>query len=420
MAGRLSRVCVLGLGSIGLPTAAMLASRGVEVIGCDIDPRVVARVNAGRPHVREPDLDRLLAQAVRTGRLRAQGEPAEAEAFLIAVPTPVGRDHAPDLSFVDAAARSIAPLLRPGDLVVLESTVPVGTTERIAANLAAARPDLAFPRYGETPPRGAVHVAHCPERVLPSAILRELVANDRVLGGLTPACAEKARALYATFVTAALLLTDCRTAELVKLAENAFRDVNLAFANELAAICERLGVDVWRAIALANRHPRVAILRPGAGVGGHCIPLDPWFLIGAAPDEARLLRTARAVNDDQPMRVAARIAAAASSLREPVVACFGLTYKPDVADLRESPALAIVHALAERGGLELFVCDPWVEALPESLAGSCSARLVGPEEALARADVVAFLVPHAAFRGIDPERLAGKRVIDPAGVLAEG
>ncbi len=420
MAGRLSRVCVLGLGSIGLPTAATLASRGVEVIGCDIDPRVVARVNAGKPHVREPDFARLLAAAVQTGRLRAQGEPAEAEAFLIAVPTPVGRDHAPDLSFVDAATRSIAPLLRPGDLVVLESTVPVGTTERIAADLAAARPDLAFPRYGETPPRGAVHIAHCPERVLPGAILRELSANDRVMGGLTPACAEKARALYAMFVTGALFVADCRTAELVKLAENAFRDVNIAFANELAAICERLGVDVWTAIRLANRHPRVAIHRPGVGVGGHCVPVDPWFLIASAPDEARLMRTARTVNDDQPARVAARIAAAASSVRDPVVACFGLTYKADVADLRESPALAVVHALAERGGMELLVCDPWVGALPASLAKYCSVRLVGLEEALARAAVVAFLVPHAAFRGIDPEWLACKRVIDPAGVLAGG
>ncbi|MCS6853725.1 MAG: nucleotide sugar dehydrogenase, partial [Elioraea sp.] len=262
MDGRLSRVCVLGLGYVGLPAAAMLASHGFEVIGCDIDPRVVARVNEGKPHFREPDLDMLLAAAVQTGRLRAQAEPAEAEAFLIAVPTPFGPDRAPDLSHVEAATAAIAPLLRPGDLVVLESTVPVGTTERIAAQLAAARPDLAFPRYGETPPPGAVHLAHCPERVLPGAILRELAANDRVVGGLSQACGARARALYERFVTGDIHLTDCRTAELVKLAENAFRDVNIAFANELAAICDRIGVDVWRAIRLANCHPRVAILRP--------------------------------------------------------------------------------------------------------------------------------------------------------------
>lgn len=418
MAGGVSRVCVLGLGYIGLPAAAMLASRGFEVIGCDIDPRVVARVNAGKPHFREPDLDMLLAAAVQTGRLRAQGEPAEAEAFLIAVPTPFGPDHAPDLSFVEAATRSVAPLLRPGNLVVLESTVPVGTTERIAARLAAARPDLAFPRYGEAPPRDAVHLAHCPERVLPGAILRELVANDRVVGGLTEACGERARALYESFVAGSILVTDCRTAELVKLAENAFRDVNIAFANELATICDRLGVDVWAAIRLANRHPRVEILRPGAGVGGHCIPLDPWFLIAAAPEEARLIRTARAVNEARPARVVERIAARAARFRDPVVACFGLTYKADVDDLRESPALAIVRALVERGGMTLLVCDPWVEALPPALAGLAAVCLVGIDEALRAADVVAFLVPHRAFRRIELRHVLDKAVVDPVGLLA--
>ncbi|MCS6920326.1 MAG: nucleotide sugar dehydrogenase, partial [Elioraea sp.] len=251
----MSRVCVVGLGHVGLPAAAMLAARGCTVIGCDSDPRVVARVNDGRPLFREPDLDGLVADAVRTGRLRAQGTPAEAEAFVIAVPTPLRRDRSPDLSHVDAATEAIAPLLRPGTLVVLESTVPVGTTERLAALLAAARPDLVVPRFGEAPPPGAVHLAHCPERVLPGAILRELVANDRVIGGLTPACAERARGLYARFVKGDLIITDCRMAELVKLAENAFRDVNIAFANELAAICDRVGVDVWTAIRLANRHP---------------------------------------------------------------------------------------------------------------------------------------------------------------------
>jgi UDP-N-acetyl-D-mannosaminuronic acid dehydrogenase len=412
------RLCVLGLGYIGLPTAAMLASRGHAVLGCDTDARVVAAVQAGRPHFREPDLAMLLAAAVQTGRLTAATAPAEADAFLIAVPTPFAAGHQPDLSHVEAALAAVAPLLRPGNLVVLESTVPVGTTEALARRLAALRPDLAIPQRGEAAPPGAVHLAHCPERVLPGAMLRELVANDRIIGGLTEACAERARALYESFATGALHVTDCRTAEFVKLAENAFRDVNIAFANELAALCERLELDPWAAIALANRHPRVSILNPGAGVGGHCIAVDPWFLVAAAPEEARLIRAARGVNDARPAQVAARIQALSSRFRAPVIGCFGLAYKADVEDLRESPALAVVEALAG-AGLRLLVCEPFIQALPPSLAAQPHVSLATAEQARSGADIIAFLTPHRAFRRLSPHLFAEKAVVDAAGVLAQ-
>ena len=416
----MSKVCVVGLGYIGLPTAAMLASRGHEVLGCDINECVVAGVNSGRAHFREPDLDMLLAAAVQTGRLRAATRPAAADVFVLAVPTPFTDGRKPDLSFVDAATDAIAPLLKPGNTVILESTSPVGTTERIAARLAAAVPGLRLPRFGEPAPEGAVHLAHCPERILPGNMLRELVSNDRIVGGMTDDCAQRARALYETFVTGKIFLTDCRTAEFVKLAENAYRDVNIAFANELALICDRLGLDVWKAIALANRHPRVQVLQPGAGVGGHCIAVDPWFLVDAAPAEARLIRTAREVNDARPHLVVDRIRALAERFRKPVVACFGLTYKPDVEDLRESPAVTIVRALAETGDMELLVCDPWVRALPPELAEIGRVRLVDAETARREADVVAFLVAHSHFRRMETRLFLNKAVVDPVGLMAAG
>lgn len=411
------RICVIGLGTIGLPTAAMLAVHGLEVAGCDIDPQVVASINAGRSHIREPGLDELLVTAVQSGRLRADTLPAEAECFLIAVPTPLGANRQPDLSHVEAATTAIAPLLRPGNLVVLESTVPVGATEQLAARLAMLRPDLSFPRHGEAPPMGCVHVAHCPERVLPGGALRELVANDRLLGGLTPVCAARARTVYARFVTGTLHATDSRMAELVKLAENTFRDVNIAFANELAAICERLGVDAWQAIAFANRHPRVQILQPGVGVGGHCIAVDPWFLAAAAPEEARLMRMAREVNDARPGAIVARIRAAAARFRRPVVACLGLTYKADLADLRNSPALQVAEELACDEAFELILCDPMLESLPPSLQGRRHVAFLAPEAALVRADIIALLVPHRAFRELDPAGFAGSVVIDAVGIM---
>jgi UDP-N-acetyl-D-mannosaminuronic acid dehydrogenase len=312
---------------------------------------------------------------------------------------------------VEAAADALAPLRRVGDTVILESTVPVGTTEALAARLRAARlraarPDLRVP--------GEVAIAYCPERVLPGRILREMAENDRVVGGLTPACAAAAAALYRGFVRGEVLLAEPRMAELVKLAENAFRDVNIAFANELSLLCGRLGVDARRAIALANRHPRVQVLQPGVGVGGHCIPIDPWFLAAAAPEDARLIRAARAVNDDIPRRIAQRLRDAAARFGAPRIACLGLAYKPDVGDLRESPALAIVAELL-RDGLDVIVADPFVAALPTSLDGTA---WMNPAEAVAAADIVAILVAHTPYRALDPAIFAGKVVLDTVGLLA--
>jgi UDP-N-acetyl-D-mannosaminuronic acid dehydrogenase len=397
---------VHGLGHVGLPVAALLAEAGHEVTGCDPRAELVAAVNAARPGSPEPGLDALLARVVATGRLSAAARSVAAEFHLIAVPTPLAAGHAPDLGHVYQAADAIAPLLRAGDTVILESTVPVGTTEALAARLAAARPGLAVP--------GAVHIAHCPERVLPGRVLHELVHTDRVIGGLTPACAEVAAELYRDVVRAALLQATARVAEMVKLAENAFRDVNIAFAHELAAIAERLGVDVRQVIALANRHPRVGILSPGVGVGGHCIAVDPWFLVAAAPAETPLIQAARAVNDAVPGRIVARVKAAASGFAAPRIACLGLAYKPDVADLRESPAVAIAAELV-RAGFAVSVADPFVAAPPAALR---DVPRMEAAAAIAAADVVAILVAHTPFRALDRAVFEGKVVVDAVGLFA--
>ncbi|WP_372621240.1 UDP-N-acetyl-D-mannosamine dehydrogenase [Falsiroseomonas sp.] len=407
----MSDVCVVGLGHVGLPTAALLAEAGHRVVGCDTAPEVVARVNAGRAGLHEPGLDALLARAGE--RLRAQAVPAAAEFHLITVPTPLGEVRRADLSHVWAAADAVAPVLRAGDCVILESTVPVGTTERLAARLAGRRPDLVFPAHGGPSLPGCVHVAHCPERVMPGRALHELVHNDRVIGGLGAGCAARAAEVYRGFVRGAPVLADCRMAELVKLAENAFRDVNIAFANELAAVCGRFGLDVWQAIGLANRHPRVNVLSPGAGVGGHCVAVDPWFLVEGAPEEARLVRAAREVNDATPHRVVAQLRQAAARFAAPRVACLGLAYKPDVGDLRESPAVVIAEALL-REGMAVSVCDPFVARLPDAVVG---AVLRDPAAAIAEADVVAILVAHTAFRGLDRALFGGKAVVDAVGLL---
>ena len=401
----MTAVCVHGLGYIGLPTAALLADAGREVIGCDINADLVARVNEGRAGFPEPGLDALLARAVASGRLRARSTPAPAAFHVIAVPTPFAAGHRPDLAAVEAATDALAPVLRAGDTVILESTVPVGTTQALAARIARHRPDLTVP--------GAVHVAHCPERVLPGRILHELVRNDRIVGGLTPACAEAAATLWRGVVQGELVLTEARMAELVKLAENAFRDVNIAFANELALVCERMGVDARQAIALANRHPRVQVLQPGAGVGGHCIAVDPWFLVAGAPAETRLIQAARAVNDAVPGRIAARLKAAAARFAAPRVACLGLAYKPDVADLRESPAVAIAAELL-REGLDVIVADPFAAALPSALDGATRMEAAA---AVACADIVAILVAHTPFRALDRALFGGKVVVDVVGAL---
>lgn len=402
----MSTVCVHGLGHIGLPTAAMLAEAGHDVVGCDVNSSVVALVAAGRAAFREPGLDALVARAMQSGRFRVQAHPAPAAFHLIAVPTPCMAGQLPDLRCVEAATDALAPLLRAWDIVILESTVPVGTTEALAARLRTARPDLRLP--------GEVAIAYCPERVLPGRILRELAENDRVVGGLTPTCAAAAAGLYHGFVRGEVILADARMAELVKLAENAFRDVNIAFANELSLLCDRLGVDARQAIALANRHPRVEVLQPGVGVGGHCIPVDPWFLAAAAPEEARLIRAARAVNDAVPRRMAQRLRDAAARFDAPRIACLGLAYKPDVGDLRESPAVAVVSALL-RDGLDVVVADPFVAALPPVLG---DVAWMEAADAVAAADIVAILVAHTQYHALDRALFEGKVVLDPVGLLA--
>lgn len=413
----MAEVCVAGLGYIGLPTAAMLASRGHQVTGFDINAAAVASINAGHPHFHEPDLQMLLSAAISTGRLKAQTEPVQADYYIIAVPTPLVAGNKPDLSYVEAACDAIAPYLRPGSTVILESTSPVGTTERMCDRIAAARPDLSVPHYMDTSGEFDIHVCHCPERILPGQMLRELVSNDRIIGGVTDTCAQKGAALYETFVQSNLLVTDCRTAEFVKLIENAYRDVNIAFANELSLICEHLGIDVWQAIELANRHPRVKILQPGPGVGGHCIAIDPWFIIDSAPNLSCMIRSAREVNHRKPQWVIGKVRALARRFKRPVVSFYGLTYKPDIDDLRESPALEIVRDLALDGSLKIMVCDPYVRSLPPSLKDLPNVRLVGADEARREADIVVFLVGHRQFRRLESNGFLNKVVVDTIGLL---
>jgi len=411
---KFKRVAVFGLGYVGLPVAAALASRGIEVIGVDIDQRIADVINDGRIHIVEPDLDMIVQAAVSAGKLRATTKPEEADAFIIAVPTPFCGDHQPDLSHVRDATMAIAPLLKEGNLIVLESTCPAGTTEQICAWISERRSDLLLP--SEEGEKADVHIAHCPERVLPGRVLRELVDNDRIIGGISPRCAEMAAELYQNFVRGEMHLTNARTAELAKLAENAYRDVNIAFANELSIICDRLGINVWELIELSNRHPRVQILSPGPGVGGHCIAIDPWFIISAAPEDAKVMRAARGVNDRKPQHVFTKVKAAAERLRDPVIACLGLSYKADIDDLRASPALEIVEMLARDSVGELLVVEPNLKQLPAALRDFSCVKPSELRQALHRADIILLLVDHRQFRRIDPEILKPKITIDTRGV----
>lgn len=412
----IKRISVIGLGYIGLPTAAMFASRKIEVVGVDVNQRAVDTINKGEIHIVEPDLDMVVHAAVHEGYLRATTKPEPVEAFLIAVPTPFkGDNHEPDLSYIEAASRAIAPVLVPGNLVILESTSPVGATEAMAGWLAEARPDLTFPQtHGE----GAdIRIAHCPERVLPGKVMQELITNDRVIGGMTRRCSEESARLYKTFVTGeCVIASGPRVAEMAKLTENSFRDVNIAFANELSLICDRLDMDVWELIRLANRHPRVNILQPGPGVGGHCIAVDPWFIVSSAPETARLIRTAREVNDSKPEWVLEKISAAigAHLMAHPgrtaadvTVAVYGLAFKPDIDDLRESPALEIVRALSEKAPTQIMAVEPHIKRLDTEWSDKIS--LATYEDASTRADIHVLLVDHAAFKKSDP----------PSGILID-
>ena len=420
-------ISMVGLGYIGLPTAAVFASRKQRVIGVDVNQEAVNIINNGEIHIVEPELDIIVHAAVKQGYLRATTVPEPADAFLVAVPTPFhtdenGQHHKADLSYIEAAAKAVAKVLQPGNLVVLESTSPVGATEQMAAWLAEARPDLTFPQtHGEA---SDIRIAHCPERVLPGHVIRELVENDRVIGGMTPKCAEVACELYQIVVEGECVATTARTAEMAKLTENSFRDVNIAFANELSTICHELDINVWELIALANRHPRVNILTPGAGVGGHCIAVDPWFIVDACPEQAKLIRTAREVNDAKPQWVlhqvkealnAAHQAAPEARRSDLTVACLGVAFKPDIDDLRESPALHIAEQIAELG-CRVQVVEPNITALPSSLTKP-NVALAALEEAIAQADILCVLVKHKPFIKQVAQVRQKPCVIDAVGLL---
>lgn len=416
-------VSVIGLGYIGLPTAAVLAASGHRVIGVDVNQHAVETINAGRVHIVEPGLGDLVAATVGRGALKATAVPEPADAFLIAVPTPFKGDHEPDLRYVQSACEAIAPVLKKGDVVILESTSPVGATEQVAAWLAAARSDLAMPDRSAGV-AGDVAIAYCPERVLPGNVLKELVSNDRVIGGLTASCSQAAKEVYAAFVKGECVLTDARTAEMCKLTENSFRDVNIAFANELSVICDRQGIDVWELVALANRHPRVNILQPGPGVGGHCIAVDPWFIVHSSPEQARLIRAAREVNDAKPEWVVDKVREAVAALHsggkergEVRIACLGLAFKPNIDDLRESPALDICERLSVLDGCRIVAVEPHIDELPARLSGHVT--LEDAVTAVGSADVVLLLVDHDAFRDPALQPPVDAQVIDTRGMWSK-
>jgi UDP-N-acetyl-D-mannosaminuronic acid dehydrogenase len=407
-------ISVIGLGYIGLPTAAMFASRKKKVIGIEVNQDTVDTINRGEIHIVEPDLDMLVHAAVTQGYLRAATTPEPADAFLIAVPTPFKENHEPDLSYIHAAAKSIAPVLAKGNLVILESTSPVGATEQLARWLKEERPDLKIP--GEEDDQADIFIAHCPERVLPGRIVRELVENDRLVGGINPLSSEKAADLYKTFVLGECILTNARTAEMAKLTENASRDVSIAFANELSLICAELDINVWKLIALANRHPRVNILQPGPGVGGHCIAVDPWFIVNKTPELTPLMQTARKVNDGKPQWVIQQVKDKVKSFltdhpdkkaSDITVACFGLAFKPDVDDLRESPALEITRELSADNDFNVIAVEPNVDSVDADF------DLVNLDNALTQADVFVLLVDHKAFKQFKPN---SAYVIDTKGI----
>ncbi len=397
------QVCVIGLGYIGLPTAAVLASRGYQVHGVEVNPKAVEIINSGKAHVIEPDLDILVQAAVQTGRLKAHGEPAESDVYMLCVPTPVDEERGPDLTYVKSATQTMCPFLKKGNLVILESTSPPGTTEMIA--------EIVEQETGLTP--DDVHFAHAPERVLPGKILREVVENDRIIGGINSASTAAAAEFYKTFVTGELLLCHCRMAETAKLVENASRDVQIAFANELSLLSDDLDLDVRQLIDLANRHPRVNILQPGCGVGGHCIAVDPWFLVHQSPDKTRLIRTARDVNNYKPKYVVEKVLSKAERFKSPTIALLGVAYKPDIDDLRESPALEIAKDLTAKGVGSVLVVEPNVHELD-------GLNLSPLDEALKQADIIVFLVAHAPFKGIQPNQIAEKIIIDTCGVTHRG
>jgi len=394
-------ICVIGLGYIGLPTASLLGTKGFQVHGVDVSEHVVNIINQGKIHIVEPDLDIMVRSAVNAGNLKASLQPVEADVFIIAVPTPFKDDYVPDLSYVESATKLISPYVKPGNLVILESTSPVGTTDEVVAKI--------LKDDGHDIDKD-VHVVHCPERVLPGRILIELVENDRIVGGVNPLATQKAVAFYQSFVRGEVLSTDSRTAEMAKLTENSSRDVSIAFANELSLICDQEGINVWELISLANRHPRVNILTPGPGVGGHCIAVDPWFIVARSPKYARLIKTARLVNDSKPQWVIEKVKSRADKFKRPVIGCLGLAFKADVDDLRESPAVDIVRQLIKEDVGEIIISEPNLNKHDEF-------DLITYEELIQRADIILLLVDHKAFKTIKRLELNEKVLIDTRGII---
>ncbi|XOV79208.1 MAG: UDP-N-acetyl-D-mannosamine dehydrogenase [Aestuariibacter sp.] len=420
-------ISVVGLGYIGLPTAAMFAAYGKQVIGIDVRQDVVNTINRGEIHIVEPELDVMVRGVVNEGRLLASIVPEPADAFLIAVPTPFfpcneNNFPEPNLEYVEKATKSIAKVLKRGDLVILESTSPVGATEKVAEWLTDARPDLVFPNTKNSDRTPDVNIAHCPERVLPGQVVRELVENDRVIGGMSPECSERAVSLYKSFVKGECVITNARTAEMAKLTENSYRDVNIAFANELSLICDELDIDVWELIRLANRHPRVNILQPGPGVGGHCIAVDPWFIVSRTPQLAKLIHTARQVNDYKPQWVANKVKIAIAeflsenpnlSASNVSIACLGLAFKANIDDLRESPALQITQQISEFHAGDLLVVEPNIDQLPETLDKHMT--LVNLNAAMEASNIVVVLVDHKEFIGMEVPYT--HKLIDTKGIV---
>jgi len=396
------QVVLMGLGYIGLPTAALMAGKGIHVHGVDVNANTVETINQGRIHIIEPDLEGLVHYCVKQGLLVASSQPVKADVFMIAVPTPFKEGHKPDLSYVESATRMVLPFLNQGCLYIIESTSPVGTTEKMADLIFSQRPDL----------KGTMHIAYCPERVLPGNVIHELQHNDRVIGGINEASTAAAISFYSKFVKGSLHATHARTAEMCKLVENAYRDVNIAFANELSIISDKAGIDVNELIDLASKHPRVKILTPGPGVGGHCIAVDPWFIISDYESEAKMIRQARETNNYKKEWVLAKIENTAGELektlkRKPVIACMGLTYKADIDDVRESPSMEIFSTLKKK--------NPGVLAVEPHIRKGSAIPVTGPEEAVQQADLIVYLVAHKSFKKIVTP--AGKKVLDFCGAL---
>jgi UDP-N-acetyl-D-mannosaminuronic acid dehydrogenase len=396
------KICVMGLGYIGLPTAALLANRNYEVHGVDVVQSTVDTINDGNIHIVEPDLDTFVRAAVNSGKLKADTKPTEADIFIIAVPTPFHEGYVPNIDYVVSATKAIAPFVKEGNIVILESTSPVGTTDKVEEVLKDEGVDTS-----------KLYIAHCPERVLPGHIMRELVENDRIVGGTTKEATAKTVEFYNTFVSGEVLSTTARTAEMAKLTENSFRDTNIAFANELSILCDKFDIDVWELISLTNRHPRVNVLQPGAGVGGHCIAVDPWFIVHAGGDDAKIIRTAREINTYKTQWSIEKIKNAALEFekehgRKAKVACMGLAFKPDIDDLREAPALFIAQSLKAQG-LEILAVEPNIPTHKDF-------KIYEYDKAINEADIIVYLVGHKEFKGI---KIFGKEVIDFCGITTK-